>query len=133
MDKFCYAELTKAAENFKEELGRGTSRAEYKGVLADEGVVAVKKLKIYIKGKMCFRQRNFELKIADFGLAKSTQRGSLSSMFSQIRGTKGYIIYGSRVGSEPSNHCESGCLSLWSGDSRDGEGHSTIQLGTREH
>ncbi|KAM1949309.1 hypothetical protein ACFX15_009375 [Malus domestica] len=81
MDKFCYAELTKATENFKEELGRGTCGAEYKGVLADEGVVAVKKLKIYIKGKMCFRQRNFEPKIADFGLVKAewtVQQGTSS-------------------------------------------------------
>lgn len=34
---------------------------------------------------------NFEPKIADFGLAKLTQRGNLSSVFSQIRGTKGYM------------------------------------------
>ncbi|XP_068318739.1 putative receptor protein kinase ZmPK1 [Pyrus communis] len=34
---------------------------------------------------------NFEPKISDFGLAKLTQRGNLSSVFSQIRGTKGYM------------------------------------------
>ncbi|KDO57936.1 hypothetical protein CISIN_1g0418211mg, partial [Citrus sinensis] len=33
----------------------------------------------------------FEPKIADFGLAKLSQRGSNSSQFSQIRGTKGYM------------------------------------------
>ncbi|KAK2657764.1 hypothetical protein Ddye_010816 [Dipteronia dyeriana] len=33
----------------------------------------------------------FEAKIADFGLAKLSQRGSKSSEFSRIRGTKGYM------------------------------------------
>jgi serine/threonine protein kinase len=33
----------------------------------------------------------FEPKIADFGLAKLSQRGDNSSDFSQIRGTKGYL------------------------------------------
>ncbi|RWR86151.1 putative receptor protein kinase ZmPK1 [Cinnamomum micranthum f. kanehirae] len=34
---------------------------------------------------------NFELKIADFGLAKLSQRGRPGSNFSRIQGTKGYI------------------------------------------
>ncbi|CAN6581303.1 unnamed protein product [Malus baccata var. baccata] len=178
--KFRYAELKKATKNFKEELGRGASGAVYKGVLADERVVAVKKLADIYHGEEVFwaevstigkinhmnlvriwgfcsdkkhkllvsehvengsldkhlfppinflgwQERfkvaigiakglaylhheclewvihcdvkpenilldgNFEPKIADFGLAKLTQRGNLSSVFSQIRGTKGYM------------------------------------------
>ncbi|KAM1038031.1 hypothetical protein ACFX13_033492 [Malus domestica] len=178
--KFRYAELKKATKNFKEELGRGASGAVYKGVLADERVVAVKKLADIYHGEEVFwaevstigkinhmnlvriwgfcsdkkhkllvsehvengsldkhlfppinflgwQERfkvaigiakglaylhheclewvihcdvkpenilldgNFEPKIADFGLAKLTQRGNLSSVISQIRGTKGYM------------------------------------------
>ncbi|VVA25355.1 PREDICTED: putative receptor kinase ZmPK1 [Prunus dulcis] len=176
---FHYPELKKATKNFKEELGRGASGAVYKGVLADERVVAVKKLADIYQGEDVFwaevstigkinhmnlvriwgfcsddkhrllvseyvengsldkhlfpqnflgwKERfkvaigiakglaylhheclewvihcdvkpenilldsNFEPKIADFGLAKLSQRGSLSSVFSRIRGTKGYM------------------------------------------
>ncbi|KAA8518954.1 hypothetical protein F0562_016272 [Nyssa sinensis] len=42
--RFSYAELKKATWNFKEELGRGGSGVVYKGVSADERVVAVKRL-----------------------------------------------------------------------------------------
>ncbi|XVE76442.1 hypothetical protein DITRI_Ditri12bG0173000 [Diplodiscus trichospermus] len=42
--KFTYNELKKATKNFKEELGNGASGAVFKGVLADERAVAVKKL-----------------------------------------------------------------------------------------
>ncbi|PQM36749.1 S-locus-like receptor protein kinase [Prunus yedoensis var. nudiflora] len=41
---YLYTKLKKATENFKEELGGGASEAVYQGVLADERVVAVKKL-----------------------------------------------------------------------------------------
>ncbi|KAF8402986.1 hypothetical protein HHK36_011080 [Tetracentron sinense] len=49
--KFSYAELKKATKKFKEELGRGGSGAVYKGVLADDRVVAVKKLGDVIQGE----------------------------------------------------------------------------------
>nr|KJB36665.1 hypothetical protein B456_006G169900 [Gossypium raimondii] len=42
--KFSYMELKKATKNFEEEQGRGASGVVFKGVLADERVVAVKKL-----------------------------------------------------------------------------------------
>ncbi|XP_016673065.1 putative receptor protein kinase ZmPK1 [Gossypium hirsutum] len=42
--KFSYMELKKATKNFQEELGRGACGVVFKGVLADERVVAVKKL-----------------------------------------------------------------------------------------
>ncbi|KAF5737190.1 hypothetical protein HS088_TW13G00068 [Tripterygium wilfordii] len=48
--KFGHAELKKATENFKEELGRGASGAVYKGILADGRVVAVKRLEDSYQG-----------------------------------------------------------------------------------
>nr|DAD26542.1 TPA_asm: hypothetical protein HUJ06_028010 [Nelumbo nucifera] len=49
--KFTYAELKKATNTFKEELGRGGSGAVYKGTLDDNRVVAVKKLGDIIQGE----------------------------------------------------------------------------------
>ncbi|XP_038719736.1 putative receptor protein kinase ZmPK1 [Tripterygium wilfordii] len=177
--KFGHAELKKATKNFKEELGRGASGAVYKGILADERVVAVKRLEDSYQGVdvfwaevsiianifhmnlvrmwgFCSKGRHrllvyeyvehlsldkhlfppnflgwkerfkvaigtarglaylhheclewvihcdvkpenillgsdFEPKIADFGLAKLSQRADKKSEFSQIRGTKGYM------------------------------------------
>ncbi|XVE96942.1 hypothetical protein REPUB_Repub02eG0267600 [Reevesia pubescens] len=43
--KFTYIELKKATKKFEEELGKGAYGVVFKGVLADERVVAVKKLK----------------------------------------------------------------------------------------
>ncbi|KAF6161114.1 hypothetical protein GIB67_007755 [Kingdonia uniflora] len=53
--KFSYAELKKATNKFKEELGRGGSGAVYKAVLKDKRVVAVKKLGDVIQGEEEFR------------------------------------------------------------------------------
>ncbi|KAJ6913198.1 receptor protein kinase ZmPK1 [Populus alba x Populus x berolinensis] len=177
--RFTYAELKKATNNFKEELGRGGSGTVYKGILKDERVVAVKRLENMYQGEDVFwaevstigkinhmnlvrmwgfcsegkhrllvyehmenqslnkhlfspkflewkdrlevalgtakglaylhqeclewiincdvkpgnilLDSEFEPKIADFGLAKLSQRGSNSSDFSRIRGTTGYM------------------------------------------
>jgi hypothetical protein len=52
--KFSYAELRKVTKKFKEELGRGASGAVYKGILADERVVAVKRLRDMYEGEEVF-------------------------------------------------------------------------------
>ncbi|KAK1377516.1 putative receptor protein kinase ZmPK1 [Heracleum sosnowskyi] len=176
---FTFSELKKATKKFKVELGRGGSGSVYKGQLADERVVAVKRLGDIFQGNEEFlaelstigksnhmnlvrmwgfcsegkhrllvyeyienlslnthlfsssflgwKERfkvalgtakglaylhdeclewvihcdvkpenilldsEFEPKIADFGLAKLTQRGMPNSEFSRIRGTKGYM------------------------------------------
>ncbi|CAI9761985.1 unnamed protein product [Fraxinus pennsylvanica] len=49
--RFNYSELKKATNNFREELGRGGSGAIYKGVLADNRVVAVKRLGDVFQGE----------------------------------------------------------------------------------
>ncbi|KAK3037448.1 hypothetical protein RJ639_031942 [Escallonia herrerae] len=52
--RFSYAELKKATKNFKVELGRGSSGAVYKGVLADARIVAVKRLGDAFQGEQEF-------------------------------------------------------------------------------
>ncbi|KAL2509592.1 G-type lectin S-receptor-like serine/threonine-protein kinase [Forsythia ovata] len=49
--RFNYAELKKATNNFREELGSGGSGVVYKGVLADDRVVAVKRLGDVFQGQ----------------------------------------------------------------------------------
>ncbi|RWR86149.1 putative receptor protein kinase ZmPK1 [Cinnamomum micranthum f. kanehirae] len=44
-----------------------------------------------VKPENILLDKDFEPKIADFGLAKLSERGMLGSNFSRIRGTKGYI------------------------------------------
>ncbi|XP_058109425.1 putative receptor protein kinase ZmPK1 [Magnolia sinica] len=184
--RFTYAELKKATDQFKEELGKGGSGSVYKGVLDDRKAVAVKKLRDVfqceeefwaevsmigrinhmnlvrmwgycldnahrllvseyvekgsldkylssdgrsvglarllrwnerfkiavgtakglaylhhqclewvihcdVKPENILLGSDFEPKIADFGLAKLSQRGRQGSNFSQVRGTKGYM------------------------------------------
>ncbi|KAK2972280.1 hypothetical protein RJ640_014338 [Escallonia rubra] len=52
--RFNYAELKKATDNFKEELGRGGSGIVYKGVLRDGRAVAVKRLGDMYQGEQEF-------------------------------------------------------------------------------
>ncbi|KAF8006313.1 hypothetical protein BT93_K0569 [Corymbia citriodora subsp. variegata] len=52
--RFSYEELKSATQNFKGEIGRGASGSVYKGVLADERVVAVKRLGDVYHGEEVF-------------------------------------------------------------------------------
>lgn len=51
-------ELENATKRFKEELGRGSSGAVYKGVLSDQRIVGVKKLQDVIQGEESFGQKS---------------------------------------------------------------------------
>lgn len=52
--RFSYNDLKKATTNFKNELGRGASGVVYKGVLADERIVALKSLGDSHQGEQIF-------------------------------------------------------------------------------
>ncbi|KAL3505120.1 hypothetical protein ACH5RR_034961 [Cinchona calisaya] len=52
--KFTYAELKKATNNFREEIGRGGGGVVYKGVLSDNRIAAIKCLKEAIQGEAEF-------------------------------------------------------------------------------
>lgn len=56
--RFTYVELENATKRFKEELGRGSSGAVYKGVLSDQRIVGVKKLQDVIQGEESFGQKS---------------------------------------------------------------------------
>ncbi|KAG6769521.1 hypothetical protein POTOM_025161 [Populus tomentosa] len=57
--RFTYAELKKATNNFKEELGRRGSGTVYKGILTDERVVAVKRLENMYQGEDVFLENMY--------------------------------------------------------------------------
>ncbi|VVA35704.1 PREDICTED: putative receptor kinase ZmPK1 [Prunus dulcis] len=68
---YLYAELEKATKNFKEELGKGASGVVYKGVLADERVVAVKALAdIYQAEEVFWAEINTEFSSLEYAESK---------------------------------------------------------------
>ncbi|KAI3717202.1 hypothetical protein L1987_68664 [Smallanthus sonchifolius] len=52
--RFTYAEIVKASNNFKEEIGRGSGGIVYKGILPDNRMVAIKRLHEAIQGEAEF-------------------------------------------------------------------------------
>ncbi|KAL5981886.1 hypothetical protein ACLOJK_015953 [Asimina triloba] len=52
--KFSYKELKKATKNFSEEIGRGGGGVVYKGVMAEQGVAAIKRLEGFNQGEAEF-------------------------------------------------------------------------------
>ncbi|PWA89196.1 Apple-like protein [Artemisia annua] len=66
---FSYKELRKVTQNFQVEIGRGGSRVVYKGVLEDERVVAVKRLRNVSEGG------EFWVEISTIGIAKGIAKG----------------------------------------------------------
>ncbi|CBI30485.3 unnamed protein product, partial [Vitis vinifera] len=86
--RFSYTELKKATNNFKVELGRGGFGAGRHRLVVYEHVENLS----LDKHLFSTSYNGFEPKIADFGLAKLSQRGGPGSgEFSRIRGTKGYM------------------------------------------
>uniref|UniRef100_J3MBK8 Receptor-like serine/threonine-protein kinase n=1 Tax=Oryza brachyantha TaxID=4533 RepID=J3MBK8_ORYBR len=116
--RFSYKELKKATYCFQEELGSGGSGAVYKGTLDDKriwGFCAEKTQKLLVtefveNGSLdkvlsdhqssfhgyngakenILLDKDFEPKIADFGLVKLLKRG-VAQMLSRVHGTRGYI------------------------------------------
>ncbi|KAL5981881.1 hypothetical protein ACLOJK_015948 [Asimina triloba] len=52
--KFSYEELKKATKNFSEEIGRGGTGLVYKGVIAEQGVAAIKSIEGFNQGEAEF-------------------------------------------------------------------------------
>ncbi|KAK9000938.1 hypothetical protein V6N11_082734 [Hibiscus sabdariffa] len=85
--KFSYSELKKATNNFREEVGKGASGVVFKGVLADERAVAVKKLEdAFLTEEAFWAEVSTIRRINHMNL-----RDRNNPEFSRIRGTKGYI------------------------------------------
>jgi hypothetical protein len=90
--RFSYKELQKATNCFREELGSGGSGVVYKGVLADERKVAVKKLSDMIQGEQEFRSelsvivRIYHMNVARIWgfCAEKTQRLLFQSLFIMV-------------------------------------------------
>ncbi|KAF8404402.1 hypothetical protein HHK36_009287 [Tetracentron sinense] len=82
---FSYNELVKATDGFKEELGRGSFGAVYKGVLSrGSKLVAVKRLeKVVEEGEREFR--------AEMRAIGRTHHRNLVRTFTGVRGTRGYL------------------------------------------
>ncbi|KAK8993116.1 hypothetical protein V6N11_033220 [Hibiscus sabdariffa] len=85
--KFSYSELKKATNNFREEVGKGASGVVYKGVLAEEKAVAVKKLEdAFLTEEVFWAEVSTIRRINHMNL-----RDRNNPEFSRIRGTKGYM------------------------------------------
>ncbi|KAI3750411.1 hypothetical protein L2E82_21046 [Cichorium intybus] len=110
---FSYKELMKATQNFKVEIGRGENQSLDKRLFSSsflqwkerfQVAIGIAKGLAYlhheclewvihcdVKPENILLDGAFQAKIADFGLAKLSQRGGPNSEFTRIRGTKGYM------------------------------------------